>query len=169
MDAAYYVSHNNAVSFPEALAAIRAWYRLDRAFEAVNRSWRASHGVTGEQVAVLRIVAERDPWPYAELRSRLSMHPATLGQLLARLEEKALVSIAAAPDDARRRHVTVAPAGTRLLAELPLVGPVRLRTVDADPAALRRLTEAFDEAVELFGLTAFAPDPSPTHRKDDPR
>jgi MarR family transcriptional regulator, temperature-dependent positive regulator of motility len=38
-----------------------------------------------------------------------------------------------------------------------VAGPVRLRTVPADPERLRRLAAAFDDAVELFGLKEWSP------------
>jgi MarR family transcriptional regulator, temperature-dependent positive regulator of motility len=160
------------VTSAEALAAIRGWYRLDRAFAEVNRVWQETHQVTGAQVAILRIVAERATWPLSELRDRLSMHPATLGQLVARLAERSLVVVEAEPGDRRRRQVALAPDGRALLDELPVVGPVRLRSVEVDVEQLRRLAEAFDLAVELFGLTPFVPEPSgsPVHfeSKDAP-
>ena len=76
---------------PPPLEAVRAWLRLDQAITAFNRHLRDRHGVTGAQLAMLRIVAER-PVTLAELRAGLAMHPATLGQLIDRL--------AAAFDDA---------------------------------------------------------------------
>jgi DNA-binding MarR family transcriptional regulator len=144
---------------PAALTAIRAWYRLDRAFAAVNREWWREHQVTGDQVAIARIVAERDSWPLAELRERLSMHPATLGQILARLEIRGLAAMAVDEADKRRRAVAITPAGRDLLRKLPLIGPVRLRTTSADRAELATLAAAFDRAVELFGLKPWADHP----------
>jgi hypothetical protein len=57
------------------------------------------------------------------------LHPATLDQLVDRLVAKGPV-----------------------LAEAPVAGPVRLRTVPAEPARLTGLADALDDAVELFGL-----------------
>jgi DNA-binding MarR family transcriptional regulator len=139
---------------PEALAAIRAWTRLDAAMAAYNRALERDHGVTGAQLAMLRLV---DEWahpsvPLAALRDRLVMHPATLGQLLDRLAARDLVDLSPDPADRRRRLVTVTPAGHRLLAEAPLAGPVRLRHVPTDPARAARLAEALTDALTLFGL-----------------
>nr|WP_243863973.1 MarR family transcriptional regulator [Brooklawnia cerclae] len=120
---------------------------------------RREHGVTGEQVGIARIVGERESWPMSQLRARLSMHPATLGQVLARLEERGLVRTSPDGDDGRRRNVALTARGRDLLAAIPLVGPVRLRTAHADPAELEALTRGFELAVELFGLARFADDP----------
>lgn len=141
-----------------AVAAIRAWYRLDRAFAAVNREWLRTESVTGDQVALARIVGEREAWPLAELRARLSMHPATLGQTLARLAGRGLVDLTTDPDDRRRRHVALTADGRALLDRLPLVGPVRLRSVPTPDDELAALAASFDRALALFGLEPWADD-----------
>lgn len=142
---------------PEALRAIRAWVRLESAFEAARKEFVTKHGVTGEQVAIARIVAERSEWPMVQLRERMSMHPATVGQLIGRAQDKGLVEVRQDAADGRRRVVAVTDRGRELLAALPLTGPVRLRSVPADPAQLDALAQAFDQAVELFGLGPWAP------------
>jgi MarR family transcriptional regulator, temperature-dependent positive regulator of motility len=139
-----------------ALRAIRAWVRLDQAFAGFNRHLRATTGLTGAQLAMLRVVVELAPVGLAELRGRLVMHPATLGQLLDRLAAKGLVELASDPADGRRRVVSVTGAGGRLVAAAPLAGPVRLRAVPADERRLAALADAFDDAVDLFGLGAWA-------------
>lgn len=118
---------------------------------AFNRHLRQHHGVTGAQLAMLRIVAEQ-PVTLADLRLRLAMHPATLGQLIDRLARQGLVDRRPSPSDRRRRLVEPTSAGHSLLAEAPLAGPVRLRYLDADGNRVERLAAAFEDAVELFGL-----------------
>ena len=141
----------------DAVRAIRSWLRLERAFAAFNRELRATVGLTGAQLAMLRIVAEVGPTTLAGLRERLRLHPATLGQLVDRLREKSLVRLSVDPDDARRRVVELTGEGERALREAPLAGPVRLRSVETDPARLATLADALDDAVELFGLQRWAP------------
>ncbi|MET7401063.1 MarR family winged helix-turn-helix transcriptional regulator [Dactylosporangium sp. NPDC005572] len=143
---------------PDAVAAIRAWTRLDQAIAAFNRQLEQRHGVTGAQLAILRLVAEWGPdLPLAQLRDRLVMHPATLGQLLDRLAARGLVTLAPDPADRRRRRVALTAAGRECVAQAPLAGPVRLRQAAADPERLRRLADALDDAIELFGLEEYAP------------
>jgi len=143
----------------EAVAAIRAWTRLDQAISEFNRALERDHGVTGAQLAVLRLVHEWGPTiALAELRQRLVMHPATLGQMLDRLAARDLVTLTADPADRRRRVVELTSRGHRLAEQAPLAGPVRLRHVSADPARLNRLAEAFDDAVSLFALEEYAHD-----------
>jgi MarR family transcriptional regulator, temperature-dependent positive regulator of motility len=154
------VLHNNLVVDPDALAAIQAWTRLDAAVGAFNRRLEREHGVTGAQLAILRIVREwsvsgADGVPLSTMRERLVMHPATLGQLLDRLAGRGLVDVSPDPGDRRRRLVRLTAEGERLVGAAPLAGPVRLRYQSADPTTLRRLAQALDDAIVLFGLEGY--------------
>lgn len=144
----------------DAVAVIHAWTRLDAAIGAFNRWLEREHGVTGAQLAILRIVGE---WAGAgggvalsAMRERLAMHPATLGQILERLAGRGLVEVSPDPGDRRRRLVRLTAAGARLVEAAPLAGPVRLRYQPADRTTLRRLAQALDDAIVLFGLEGFA-------------
>ncbi|MBX6749574.1 MAG: MarR family transcriptional regulator [Micromonosporaceae bacterium] len=140
----------------EALGAIRAWTRLEAAISAFNRDLGRRHGVTGAQLAILRIIGELGPGlRLSELRRRLVMHPATLGQLLDRLEARGLIELTVDESDRRRRLIEVTEAGSRLIERAPLAGPVRLRHVEVDKARLRRLSAALTDAIVLFGLEEY--------------
>ena len=141
----------------QALSTIVAWVRLERALEAFHLELRQRHGITGLQLAVLRILAERPQLPLAALRKALVMHPATLGQAIDALRRRELVSVRTDPGDRRARNVALTAAGTALLAAAPLAGAMRLREVETDSSRLDRLTAALDDAVELFGLAPWAP------------
>ena len=141
----------------QALSAIVAWVRLDRAFENLNAELKRRYGLTGLQLSVLRILAERPQLPLAALRKALVMHPATLGQAIDKLRVMELVTVRRDQADRRARLVALTPAGTALLADAPLVGPVRLRELAADPARLERLSAALEDAIALFGLESWAP------------
>ena len=140
----------------EGLDAIRAWVRMDRAFAQFNRWLEAEHGITGAQLGILRIIAEMKPVTLADLRRRLTLHPATLGQLVDRLAVRGLVVRTPGAGDRRRREVTLTPLGVRTLERAPLAGPVRLRSAAAPPARLKALAAAFTDAVTLFGLEEWA-------------
>ena len=144
---------------PEALAAIRAWVRLESARTEFGRALERRYGVTGAQLAILRIVAEHGPagTTLAALRERLVLHPATLGQLVDRLARRGLVDVTPDPKDRRRRAVRLTSAGRNMCRDAPLAGPVRLRHIPADPRRLRRLADAFEDAVDLFGWKEWAP------------
>lgn len=142
---------------PEAVRVIRAWYRLELATRTLSAHIRREVGITGEQLALLRILGERGEWPLAELRARLTMHPATLGQSLDRLAQRGLVSLVPDPQDGRRRRVSLTDDGRQALQRVPAAGPGILRGVHRDPAELARVAAAFESAIELFGLEDWAP------------
>lgn len=143
----------------EALAAIHAWTRLEDARAEFGRALERRYGVTGAQLAILRLVADYDPdgTTLAHLRTRLVLHPATFGQLMDRLARRGLVELAPDPADRRRRTVRTTGRGRALCRDAPLAGPVRLRAADVDPDRLLRLAAAFDDALDLFGWTEWAP------------
>jgi DNA-binding MarR family transcriptional regulator len=139
-------------------AAIRSWLRLDAAFAAFNADLVARFELTGAQLGMLRLIDEfGGVTTLAELKARLSLHPASLGQLVARLADKHLVAVAPDPADQRRRLVRLTEDGRDLLARAPLAGPVRLRHEPPDGDVLVALTHGFELAVEAFGLTQHAP------------
>jgi DNA-binding MarR family transcriptional regulator len=136
----------------QALSAIVAWVRLDAAIQNFNQTLRKEFGITGLQLAVLRILGERPALPLAALRKSLVMHPATLGQSIDELRGLGLCTVERNPKDKRARVVAITEAGKALMARAPMAGPVRLRAMDHDVAKLDRLRLAFDDAVEMFGL-----------------
>lgn len=140
-----------------ALRAIRAWVRLDAAFAGLNRQLRRDHGITGAQLAVLRIVAEQDGITLSALRRQLIMGPASLGQMVDRLARLDLVQLSPAPHDHRIRRVRLTPAGRTVIETAPLAGPVRLRVVPIDPGRAGALADGLEDAVDLFGLARWQP------------
>lgn len=142
----------------QALSAMVAWVRLDQALENFSTALRRRFGITGLQLAVLHILAERNASPLAALRRALVVHPATLGQAVEALRLLGLCSVTRNPRDRRARLVAITPEGLALTLEAPLAGPMRLRQIETEPARLDRLAAAFTDAVALFGIEAFNPD-----------
>lgn len=145
-----------------ATRAIRAWLALDDARDAYSRELKARFGTSGLELAILRILAETPSVRLVELKRRLSLHPATLGQTLDRLVTRGWCARQRDPDDARAWCVWATRRGRALVARAPVAGPVRLRSAEASPAQLRRLARAFEEALALFGL-------EPWRRREDVR
>jgi len=141
----------------QALSATVAWVRLERAMAAFEADLKKRFGITGLQLQVLRICAERPQLPLAALRKALVMHPATLGQSIDELRRMDLVTVRTDPNDRRARLVGLTEKGTALVGEVPSAGPVRLREIDHDVARLDRLKAALEDAIELFGLGDWAP------------
>ena len=140
-----------------ALSAIVAWVRLDAAIQSFNQMLRKEFGITGLQLAVLRILGERPSLPLAALRKSLVMHPATLGQSIDELRTMGFVTVERDGRDKRARNVALTETGRELMTRAPLAGPVRLRAIEADPARLDALKAAFEDAVELYGLADYLP------------
>lgn len=141
----------------QALSAIVAWVRLERAMAAFEADLKKRFGITGLQLQVLRICAERRQLPLAALRKALVAHPATLGQSIDELRRMDLVTVRTDPKDRRARLVGLTEKGTALVEATPVAGPVRLREIDHDVARLDALKLALEDAVELFGIGAWAP------------
>jgi len=141
----------------QALSAIVAWVRLDAAIQNFNQMLRKQFGITGLQLAVLRILGERPALPLAALRKSLVMHPATLGQSIDELRTMGLCTVERDSRDKRARQVAITDKGRELMARAPMAGPVRLRATDHDVAKLDRLKAAFEDAVEMFGLAEHLP------------
>ena len=141
----------------QALSAIVAWVRLDAAIQTFNLTLRREFGITGLQLAVLRILGERPALPLAALRKALVMHPATLGQSIDELRGMGLCTVTRDARDKRARVVAITDEGRELMARAPLAGPVRLRDIETEPARLDALRDAFTDAIELFGLVDHLP------------
>ncbi|MBI4923651.1 MAG: MarR family transcriptional regulator [Devosia nanyangense] len=141
----------------QALSVLVAWVRLEAAMQSFNQMLRRDFGITGLQLAVLRILGERPALPLAALRKALVMHPATLGQSIDELRVMGLCTVTRDPRDKRARQVAITDAGKQLMARVPVAGPMRLRETDNDPARLDRLKLAFEDAIELFGLAEYVP------------
>lgn len=142
----------------QALSAIVAFVRLQRAMDLYQAELRTRFGITALQLDVLRILAERPQLPLAALRKALVMHPATLGQAIDGLRRKGLCTVRRNAEDRRARDVALTEAGAALVSQAPLAGPVRLRETRPDAARLERLRDALDDAIDLFGLEPWLED-----------
>lgn len=155
-DQIYYVLHNKVMVDADhaGIRAARAWMRLSDAFDVFNKHLRAEFGVTGGQLAILRIIGEGET-TLLGLRQRLVMHPATLGQLVDRLVKLHLVAVDVAPEDRRSRRLRLTDQGQAVIHDAPVAGPVRLRAAGESTRA-DRLADALDDAIDLFGLSRWA-------------
>lgn len=145
----------------QALAAVIAWIRLERALENFERTLHDEFGITGLQLAILRLLSERPALALAALRKALVMHAATLGQAVDHLRRLGLCEVRPDPRDRRARLVALTSAGAAMLARTPMAGPMRLRQAPADSARLDRLAVALEDAIALFALDEWAPGARP--------
>ena len=136
----------------QALSAIVAWIRLERAMEKFNLDLKQQFGLTGLQLAVLRILAERPQLPLAALRKTLVMHPATLGQSIDELRLKGLCTVKRDAKDKRARLVAITPEGAELVRDRDLDGArhstaIRFPMTRASPSEANRA--ATEIAIEI--------------------
>lgn len=147
-----YVANNDSV------AVIRAWWKLERARARFDAQVRRETGLTGSQLALLRIIDERAPVSIRQLRNELDWHPASLGQSIQRLVAHDMVTVTNDPADRRRRVCRLTGSGRALLARTPLVGPVRLRTTPIAADDLAAMRHGFNLALTAFGLDEWSDD-----------
>ena len=115
----------------------RLW-ELVHALDVRSKRMAQDLGVTGPQRLVIRLVGQRPNQTASEIASTLGKHPSTLTGVLARLEERELITRTADAEDRRRARFTLTAAGKKVDRE-------RRGTVEA--AVRRGLTRASNDAV----------------------
>ena len=93
------------------------WMKLERALESYAVGLRRRFGITGLQLAILRILSERPEHALAALRKSLVLHPATLGQAIDELRVLGLCTVRTNPADRRARVVAITDKGTGIVRE----------------------------------------------------
>jgi DNA-binding MarR family transcriptional regulator len=86
----------------DTLQFMQRLWDLVHALEVRSKQMARDLGVTGPQRLVLRIVGLSPGCTAREISSTLGIHPSTLTGILARLQERGLLSRAVDPDDRRR-------------------------------------------------------------------
>ena len=95
-------------------------------------------GVTGPQRLVIRLVGQRPGATASEIATMLGKHPSTLTGVLARLEERGMLTRSADAEDRRRARFTLTAGGKKIDRE-------RRGTVEA--ATRRAMTRASEGAL----------------------
>lgn len=93
--------------------------RLRLSLAAEMRPVLRAHGLAGGTVFMLDLV-ERHPYP-SEMCRELAMPPATVSRLLKKLEQEGYVMREAVPEDLRRHHFWLTPAGIAIRDEIRAV------------------------------------------------
>ncbi|MGE5181665.1 MAG: MarR family winged helix-turn-helix transcriptional regulator [Acidobacteriota bacterium] len=122
----------------ETLQFMQRLWELVHALDVRSKRMAQEIGVTGPQRLVIRLVGQRPGQTASEIASTLGKHPSTLTGVLARLEERELITRTADAEDRRRARFTLTAAGKRVDRE-------RRGTVEA--AVRRGLQRASNEAL----------------------
>lgn len=110
-------------------------WELHHNLQARSKSMETTHGVTGPQRLVLRLVGRFPGLSAGELAGMLRLHPSTLTGVLRRLEHHGLLVRKSDPRDGRRALLKLTTAGKRIDAK-------RGGTVEA---AVRQALARFDD------------------------
>jgi DNA-binding MarR family transcriptional regulator len=115
------------------------------------------------QLKALFFVRVFQPLTITQLATKMQMRLASASALVNRLLRMGLVARAVDPHDRRRAHLTLAPAGQHLLADLDERASVRFRKLlgQMSPAGLTALEQALDELLRI----AQAANTAPAHRE----
>jgi DNA-binding MarR family transcriptional regulator len=103
----------------QVLIALR---QIMRAVDLHSRQLLHSHKLTGPQALILQVLLRSGESSIGQLAQRVSLSPATLSDIMQRLEAKGLVRRARSERDKRQVWVQATPAAAELLAgEVPLL------------------------------------------------
>jgi DNA-binding MarR family transcriptional regulator len=133
----------------EPLDFLRTIWALDHQLQTASRRMESQIGVTGPQRFVLRIVHLQPGITPGEVAKTLHVHPSTLTGVLQRLEKRRLLNRKADAGDARRVHLQLTDAGSKVAAST--AGTIE----DAVRLALQKVPKARVEHARslLEGLT----------------
>jgi DNA-binding MarR family transcriptional regulator len=98
----------------ETLQFMQRLWDLAHALDVSSKRMARSHGVTGPQRLVVRIVGQAPGASATEIALTLGIHPSTLSGILRRLEDRGFLRRAVDPDDRRRARFQLTAAGERI-------------------------------------------------------
>lgn len=122
----------------ETLQFMQRMWDFVHALDVRSKRMMSTIGVTGPQRLVIRLVGQKPGQTASDIASMLGKHPSTLTGVLARLEQRDLITREIDPEDRRRARFTLTTAGKRIDRE-------RRGTVEA--ATRRALGRVPDEDV----------------------
>jgi DNA-binding MarR family transcriptional regulator len=144
-------------SLETPLEFLRLLWRIEHGLQRVSKRMEATHGITGPQRLILRLVRERPDLTARELAGLLYLHASTVTGILQRLEKKGLIVRERDRTDNRRVKLRVPasaaslidrPAGTIEAAIKAALSTVaRARTRDAE-LVLAEIARALGAAAE---------------------
>jgi MarR family transcriptional regulator, organic hydroperoxide resistance regulator len=111
------------------LEFMKQLWAVDHGLQSISKRLEATHGITGPQRLVVRIVGRFPNISAGALAEILHMHPSTLTGILRRLESRGILVRRIDPNDARRALFGLTARGKR-------VDTLRSGTVEA---AVKRL------------------------------
>ncbi len=108
--------NNDSEICDEVLIALR---RVIRAIDLHSRSLITSHGLTGPQALILKVVSKARKLSASEIARKVTLSQATVTDILNRLEKKGLVTKLRDEGDRRRIWISATDQGQDLLEKSP--------------------------------------------------
>jgi DNA-binding MarR family transcriptional regulator len=98
----------------ETLQFMQRLWDLSHALDVTSKRMARSHGVTGPQRLVLRIVGQSPDVTASDIALTLGIHPSTLTGILSRLEDRGMLRRTVDAADRRRSRFRLTAAGERI-------------------------------------------------------
>jgi DNA-binding MarR family transcriptional regulator len=118
-------SKSPATEQPELDAIVEAILYLYTESRRITKDLAARHGVTGPQLAVVKMLEPVGKLSLSELSWRIRARNSTVTGIIDRMEREGLVERRRSEDDRRVIHITLTKKGQRLAGEIP-VEPVQI-------------------------------------------
>ena len=93
---------------------MRLLWAVDHALQSASKRMESTHGVTGPQRLVVRIVGRFPGIAAGRVAEILHVHPSTLTGILKRLEQRGILQRRSDPRDARRALFGLTPKGKKI-------------------------------------------------------
>ena len=113
-----------ATVLPDVLRFMQVLWRVVHGLEQASKRMASTHGVTGPQRLVLRLVGLQPGISAGGLAAILHVHPSTLTGVLRRLQAQGMLARRADPGDRRRAVLRLTAKGRR-------VNDIRRGTIEA--------------------------------------
>src|SRR5215213_7623723 len=98
----------------ETLQFMQRMWDFVHAIDVRSKRMMQTVGVTGPQRLVIRLVGQKPEQTASDIAEMLGKHPSTLTGVLARLEERKLITREVDPEDRRRARCTLTAAGKKI-------------------------------------------------------
>jgi DNA-binding MarR family transcriptional regulator len=126
------------------LEFLRLLWSIEHSLQRISKRMESSHGVTGPQRLVLRLLRAQPTLSARELATLVFLHPSTVTGILQRLEKKGLVARERDTADNRRVNLRVPARASRIVdrSEGTIEGAIQTALSKVSPAQVKHAQTA---------------------------